>query len=223
MPLCDTCLAIPFTSLPPFRPCKSSILKYRSRDNNNNNNNNKRHHGGGKLLPVVSWHDLFSKEQIRFRDFGVPYHENLEALASSAAATKNLCSLCELVWEAAQAWRYHLERFEKEKIREQQLWITACHGGVPGLYVWIPKPKSYNWFMLAAVGFSVDSSMGISNRFLFFYFFFCLAPFWNEGFAAIWADQNFSLKHTIFPEKSSRDPLNETLDPSTRWILQPIG
>lgn len=56
-----------------------------------------------------------------------------------------------------------MERFEKEKIREQQLWITACDGGVPGFYVWIPKPKSYHWFMLAAVGFSVDDSMALDR------------------------------------------------------------
>lgn len=194
MPLCDVCIAIPFTSLPPFRPYKSSLIKYRSRD--------KRH---GKL-PVVSWHDLFSKEQIIFRDFGIPYHENIDALALSAS--NHLCSLCVLVWEAAQAWKGYMERFEKERIREQQLWITACNGGVPGFYVWIPKAKSYHWVMVAAVGFCVDSSMALDRK-----------PYNYSNEHGL----THTLKLTLSQRRFSRDPSNKILDLLTLWTLQPNG
>lgn len=159
MSLCSLCLAVPWSSLPPPRKfelgCKTAdeddMLAF------------------GFRLP--EGHESPDNQALQ-QPLGLPFHENLETLAQSAKS----CPLCAVVQSGVQVWinswedaaknykQFIVLRMDSEPIPvKEQLRITKRLGAVQGFIVWAKNPKEQNmYYLLTAVGFSVDSGMALS-------------------------------------------------------------
>ncbi|ROW01241.1 hypothetical protein VMCG_05975 [Cytospora schulzeri] len=157
MSLCSLCLTVPWLSLP---PTKDNISAARVADND-------------EMLEVWYDHPAYRTQhnEATNQPLGLPFHENLQALALSA----KLCPLCGLVQSGVCTWintwqdaaknhkgfiEYHME---KDPIpANERLWVTQSYGGAQGFYVWGEHPKKKSMYLLTAVGFSIDGGMTLS-------------------------------------------------------------
>lgn len=116
MTLCDLCLAVPYTSLAAFQPCDW----FSSEDHPNCE------------LPVGVWNVLQNTPE----SVGVLFHKDTDALALLAKS----CLLCGVVQQGVRLWMNYWDDgvVGKDSLtaKRQQLWLTGCHGGAFGFYVW---------------------------------------------------------------------------------------
>ncbi|KAH7328879.1 heterokaryon incompatibility protein-domain-containing protein [Stachybotrys elegans] len=161
MPLCSTCLDIPFSSLP--KPPETDTAT-RVVDNDE--------------LRCL-WPDPSP-----FGDApGHPWHESLEVLAASAQAG---CPLCHLVQGAVRKWIGAVEaaprksRYWKEFIDDyvtmpygRRLWLTQRYGGAPGLVVFVlalppnlGKRGPDNLYLLGSVAFHAKAGSPLAGGIL---------------------------------------------------------
>jgi hypothetical protein len=147
--LCSICSTIPFSSLPP-PPLPSGFFPIADEDN----------------LPELFYDgsERISKDSA----LGFPWHENLDALDTSA----KLCPLCKLIQKGVKAWLpFYNEasanskpfvKFNKSKAstpRGQQLWLAKRFGEGPGFIVLVRgSNEARRLILLTAVRFSVEAS-----------------------------------------------------------------
>lgn len=152
MSLCNVCINVPFLSLP--KPVDSSVFTHVG-DNE-------------EMLEVHGPSEDGSFETGRLPDVvGVPFHENIEALATSAGS----CPLCLIVQAGVQMWingwqhvaenKPSFNEFQRERSplpTNQPLVLTQCVSGPLGFLVWARNPSSDKiLYLLTAVGFSVQA------------------------------------------------------------------
>lgn len=159
MALCSLCLSLPFSGFPRFSPP--------NRDDTAGDRNfvvayfliHRR--PGSKALAPLS------------KPFGVPYHENISALAGSAET----CPLCALVHACVQAWLVSWDKAAETNEfidslcglmgalpLEERLWLTGIPGENRGFCVWARNrsnvgSSSQGVYLLTLVGFSVEERM----------------------------------------------------------------
>lgn len=156
MSLCSLCLTVPWLSLPSPR----NINFYLTSDEKSELG-----------LCLYRWvADEAQDSQSLQQPLGFPFHENMGALELSAES----CPLCAVIWSGVQAWTgdWH-KAVEDEDDRdsivsnletspvpvEEQLWVTKSFNEAQGFCVWTktPRPSICSMYLLATVGFSVDS------------------------------------------------------------------
>lgn len=151
MALCSLCSGLPFTGFPRFTPSRIEQLA-------DDRELIVAHFDSGKRLPDP---------------IGVPYHENINALAESAKT----CDLCAVVQAGVQAWRCSWKEYARsdgepggfenltwKSPLEERLWLTETATEKQGFGVWALNrgwaPQSL--YLLALVGFCVEERTCIS-------------------------------------------------------------
>lgn len=158
MALCSLCLNLPFSSLP-FPPTPYAIP-----------------HVGDELFWIIPDDEEKASSQESCQATDITFHEDVEALTVSAKS----CVLCATVQAEVQirigAFNEALKKFGSttgDIVRagnlmpsNVRLWLTEPYDGARGFYVWARHPKRQRELVLmAAVGFSVESSTTFSFRY----------------------------------------------------------
>lgn len=156
MPLCDLCLTVPFTALPRLPQERRALTTVA---------------GNAESMQIMfqAGDEITSPDAELPDQIGVPFHEDLEALALSARS----CPVCEIAQAGVQGW---IDRWEDAAKNDksfiefslqrqpvpagQRLWLTACDDGEQGFCLWAKNPATPKFlYLLAAVRFYAESSL----------------------------------------------------------------
>ncbi|KAI0121015.1 heterokaryon incompatibility protein-domain-containing protein [Xylariales sp. AK1849] len=152
MGLCSLCSKTPFADLPdPQKPWASS-----------------------RVADDTEMIEFYWREEGRQDPLGFPWHEDLDALATSAKS----CKMCTVVQAGAQVWLDRYRTAEKTnkhwmEFREdddpipsgQRLWLTKRFGGAEGFDVFVEVPNKNGYHLITAVAFSVEKENEVADLF----------------------------------------------------------